>query len=198
METKNLKLQEDVNDIIAKEQLFGWKVKSKEKVREMTGLNQYENFTKIVLERDENDEKYSKYVKLEEEYKTLERELASAVAEKLLWADKKPAEKTKPVWKKTKSNTSGGYTVEWDEYYGGYKPLPWIVYVGCFSPFLPILLIIIIVNGSKKKKLQKQLAVELAEWNAKYDEWYAALKVIDNTISEKQDALEEIIAELNS
>lgn len=196
METKTLKLQEDVSDVIAQQELFGWSVKSKQKTREMTGVEEYENFTKVVFERDEQGAHYAEYVRLEKEYAAADEAIDKAKLECDEWEKQKPT--NKPVWKTTKSVTSGGYTVEWDKYYGDYKPLHWIVYAGCFSPFLPIMLIIIIVNGSKKKKCQKKLAEDAAAWEAKYKEWEEKTKKLYNEYTLAINSLETIISNLNA
>ena len=197
METKKLKLEGEVQDTIAKQQLFGWKVVSKEKVREMVGINEYENFTKLVLERDDQASQYADYVRLEKEYAAAEEDIKNAGIAKEEWEKQKP--KNKPVWKKTKSyTTSRGYTTEWDEYYGNWQPLPWIVYVGCFSPFLPILLIIIIINQSKKKKLQKKLAAEVAAWDKSYQEWEERAKKLQYEYAVANNTLEVVISDLNN
>ena len=59
---------EEKNDVISKCQLFGWKIISKEKLREMTGINTYEDTVKLVIERDEAIESYDELLNAIKKY----------------------------------------------------------------------------------------------------------------------------------
>ena len=183
---------EEKNDVISKCQLFGWKIISKEKLREMTGINTYEDTVKLVIERDEAIESYDELLALEKEYDELVEK--NTHTKSLLYTKQHESLPKKPEWKYwTKDRGYGSYLV----YYGDYSPVSFWNIVFLVPPITPIGLILLIVKLSKNKKSKIKFQEDLDKYNTAQEKHNGELESITKQNDTEENRIEEIIARAN-
>lgn len=205
MERKIIKSNEDYRDlktIQSENKLFGWALKSKEKVTNMVGVGEIEEYTEYVFERDESMPNYEKLVDFERQYAELKEKIV-ALNEEL--KNKKAINiGEEPVWVKTKSTNLGtingksDYTYTKTIYYNNYVPMNKLVVVGLFTPLLPICLLYVIIKCVQKSKAKKLLAKDHEEYVKKLADKNQQISQVEKEISNAENAMNGIIERVNS
>ncbi len=176
---------------IAKLELFGWKIVSKEKAKELVAVNTYEDVVKVTAERDEETENGKKLAKLEEEYANMSNALISANAK----LNSLGSLSKRPEWSWwTTDRGYGSYFV----YYGDYEPVTLFNILLLVPPLIIVGLPILLVKLSKNKKSKAKYQEELKAYEEKASKYNADKEAINAEIADLEAKLNDIIVETNS